>query len=515
MNSTPARTSVRLDRYTRIGELGDSLHLLLRNGIVVIAIIVILLVLKLFFQSSPGWLSLLCVGTGVCVSLVAWQSCGVGLPMLPLIAIQHFAVYGMPIVNRNTFVTSYPESLIDKAGMEVLIMLVTCSAAWLFGMQIFRPGKPVAHALHVFATHGNSVMNRIGIALIGIAAGYELLKSLNVIGTVMSVLPDGAQSIVVAIIIAAGMSGYFLVAMFVASGEARSTTRTLFWIILTGHLVLLTSSILLSSVINIVGAVVIGLFWGSGKTPRIFLLICTVALSFLNIGKFDMRERYWGPEGQISSNVTITALPKYYMEWIGYSSDRLFGNSDLAGDQGGDKAQTMLIRMDNMQNLLYVVNSVSNDRTPLLEGETYAIIPPLLIPRIFWPEKPRTHEGQVMLNVHFGRQSRADSFNTYVAWGLLPEAYGNFGAFWGAVFLGCILGLFSAWLENATVAKPLLSMEGMVTFALFIGIASSFEMVSSVLITSLFQSVTIIAMSCLPFVQKMTVIRPEEPELSE
>jgi hypothetical protein len=120
-----------------------------------------------------------------------------------------------------------------------------------------------------------------------------------------------------------------------------------------------------------------------------------------------------------------------------------------------------------------------------------------------------------MLNVHFGRQSRADSFTTYIAWGLLPEAYGNFGSTWGAVILGVVLGGLFAWLENLTASKPLLSLEGMVTFALFIGLASSFEMVSSVLITSLFQSVVTIALACFPFVQRMTVIRPEEEPAGE
>ena len=203
-------------------------------------------------------------------------------------------------------------------------------------------------------------------------------------------------------------------------------------------------------------------------------------------------------------------MPKYYWDWIGHSSNRIFGDDDANDTIQDKKNQTLLARVDNMQNLLFAINGITNEKLTPLHGETYAIIPPLLIPRIFWPEKPRTHEGQVMLNVHFGRQSRADSFATYIAWGLLPEAYGNFGAVWGAVILGLVIGVLFAWLENITASKPLLSLEGMVTFALFIGIASSFEMVSSVLVTSLFQSMITISLACFPFVQRMTVIRPDE-----
>lgn len=510
MSEHPTHHPVRFDRYTRISELGDALHSLLPKMVIVIAVVVLMLALKLFLTDTPGWLALVFIGAGTCLALVAWQSGGIGLPLLPLLAIQHLFVYGVPLVNSNEIVAAYPESLMDQAGLEVLILLAATAAAWRFGMQVFRPAQPVAYALKMFVTEGNRVLNRVGIALIVVAAGYEFANSLGFVAVIINLLPGGTHSIVVAMINAVGMSGYFLVAMFVASGEASGSTRNIFWCVLAAHLVLLTSSLLLSSVINIIGAVVIGLFWGSGRMPRRFLLICAVILSFLNIGKFDMRSRYWGPTDEALSSVSIAQLPAYYWEWIGHSSDKIFGDDGANDTVRDQKKQTLLARVDNMQNLLFAINGIANEKVEPLRGETYAIIPPLLIPRIFWPEKPRTHEGQVMLNVHFGRQSRAESFTTYIAWGLLPEAYGNFGSVWGSVILGLVLGGFFAWLENLTSAKPLLSLEGMVTFALFIGIASSFEMVSSVLVTSLFQSVVTIALACFPFVQKMTVVRPDE-----
>jgi hypothetical protein len=130
-----------------------------------------------------------------------------------------------------------------------------------------------------------------------------------------------------------------------------------------------------------------------------------------------------------------------------------------------------------------------------------------------WPDKPRAHEGQVQLNVHFGRQDLKSTFTTYVAWGLLPEAYGNFGSIWGGVILGLSLGLFFAWAEVVTAMKPLLSLEGLITFALFMELTVSFEMVASVLVTALFQSGVIIALACIPFVYNTWVIRPDEDAL--
>ncbi len=511
MSDQLIRPRSRFDRFTRIGELGDALHVLMPKLLFGVGLLTLAMVLKLFFTETPGWLALACIGAGTCVALVSWQSAGTGLPLLPLIALQHLIVYGVPLVSRNEVITGYPEGLIDQAGFEVLVMLVFASVGWLLGMRLFSPFSPTARVLRVFVTEGNRAINYLGVALIVLAAGYELLNSLGIVGAVMGLLPAGTHSIVVAMINAAGMSGYFLVAMFIASGEATTSTRNTFWIVMSGHLVMLTSSLLLSSVINIIGAVVIGLFWGSGRLPKRFLITCAIILSFLNLGKFEMRERYWGSSSETSlAAVSLTGLPGYYAEWIGHSYHKLFGPSDPEDSLRDDKRQTMLARVDNMQNLLFAVDGIANRGVEPLRGATYSIIPPLLIPRVFWSEKPRTHEGQVMLNVHFQRQSRAESFTTYIAWGLLPEAYGNFGSVWGAAILGLVLGLAFAWIENATSAKPLLSLEGLVTFAMFIGIAASFEMVSSVLITSLFQSAVTITIACLPFVQTMVVVRPSE-----
>ena len=504
----PALLPSRFDRYTRISELGDTLHRVLKPGLLITGALMLALVVKLFISEQDGWLGLALIGLGTWVALAVWQFRGKGLPLIPLVAIQHFAVYGIPLINRNKAILSYPGSMMDKAGMEVMIFLVACSLSWAACMQLFQPGPPVAYVLRIFALHGNKVLNRLGIGLICLAAGYELLNALHVINTVLSLLPGGTGSIVTALVGAAGMSGYFLVAMFVSSGEARPTTRITFWVILVVHLLLLASSILLFTVVNIIGAVVIGLFWGSGRMPRRFLIICCSVLAFLNVGKYEMRDRYW-MDGAISDRVTLTTLPAFFGEWAGFSAGNLFG-SDPAQSQSREDAQ-MLARMDNLQSLLFVTSAVDDSRVPLLNGATYTLIPPLLIPRIFWEDKPRAHEGQVMLNVHFGRQSLEESFGTYIAWGLLPEAYGNFGSIFGGVILGLALGLIFAWLETATATKPLLSLEGMVAFAVFIGIASSYEMVSSVMVTSLFQSVIVISLACVPFVESMSTVRPSSP----
>jgi hypothetical protein len=251
--------------------------------------------------------------------------------------------------------------------------------------------------------------------------------------------------------------------------------------------------------------------------PWRYLVIAMMVLSFLNMGKTTMRERHWGNEYEPTNQNGLVQLSNNFAEWINVSFDALVENN-TGGKPGSGanvgtagKNQTLLDRIDNLQNLLFVIDAIDTDHVKPLHGATYALIPPLLVPRIFWPDKPRSHEGQVLLNVHFGRQDLNSTFATYIAWGLLPEAYGNFGAVAGSIVLGIFLGFAFAWVENYTARKLVMSTEGFLSLSLLMNIMNSFEMVASVLVTAIFQSFIIIIVASMPFVRR-TVIRPPASE---
>jgi hypothetical protein len=494
-----------LNRHTRVAELGAVVHKFLKPGVAAFSALIALVTALLHHFDNPGWLALLTMGGGTLVALLIWQARGVGLPLLPTIAIQHMVAYGIPIINEHETLAAYPPEYLTTAGWEVCILLVTTSVVWRWSMELFRPGTTTAHAFRLFDTVGDSARGRLGVILVATATAYELLESLQLVGTLLEALPAGTGSLVSAIMNAMTMAGYFLLAMQVGGEGSGPMLRTFFVGTLTINLILLSSSFLLSSSISMVAAALIGLFWSSGRIPWRLIVVVTAFLSFLHLGKFEMREKYWETEdGEAVAATALSDLPVRYMEWFDASYRNLTGSSEESNLFGPEQNETasMLDRVNNMQNLLYAINAVDGQRVPTLDGATYALIPQLLIPRILWPDKPRTHEGQIMLNVHFGRQSLSATYKTYIAWGLLPEAYGNFGGWWGAIFLGMSLGLICAWLEHASANKPVLSLEGLVTFAVFSGIAISFEMVSTVLVTSLFQTSIVICLACIPFVEK-------------
>ena len=502
-----------LDRYAQIGNLSDSVRWLLGRTLLLLAILLAGETGLLFAAGSHGAIAFGLIAAGTLIILSVWRTQGIGLPIVPLIALQHLAVYGLPIVVGHETLELYPESFITKAGLEVLLFSCCLASSWRIGMQVFRPATALSYALRGFKVDGSNQLRRLGFTLIIGSSCCLLLQSLNLLDPLFAVLPEGSVSLFSPLIAAAATCGFFLISLFIATGAMRPWQRFFFWALLILNAYISAAEFLLSATTSLFASVLIGLFWGTGRMPWRYLSTVVFVLAFLNLGKFTMRERYWGLDGEPSMTITLSQTPRYYGEWIQASYETIFpdrrNDSSLGDRANSSKGQSLFERVNNLQNLLFVIDAMEASHLAPLYGETYTLIPALLVPRILWPDKPRSHEGQVLLNVHFGRQDIDATFQTYIAWGLLPEAYGNFGAVTGALFLGTVLGLFSAWLENFTAQKLLISLEGFISFTILLGLMGSFEMVASVLVTSIFQSIVVLILASIPFVERTKLNRPE------
>jgi len=519
-----ANVSLRLDtRYTQMGDLAAGLRHLLKRIIQPLGAGMALAVAFGFLDSRFGAVGLGLICAGTYAALAVWSGSGIGLPLLPMLVAQHLILYGLPILVNEKTIRAYPEAFVTDAGLEVFVFLIALTASWKFGMQVFRPSAPFCYGFEELKKGGSSKLVRLGFGLAAAATAYVPFERLGLLDLVLQMLPGGSSSIVNALVSAIAMCGFFMLSLIIGAGQMNPTGKTMFWLIVAFNCYVTASAFLLSAVATLVFSVAAGLFWSSGKVPWRFLVIVGSILAFLNLGKIEMRTRYWTVNGANEiPEFSLSEMPAHYAEWIGVSFDLMLG--DQARDSGrpggpvpenpaepGAKGQSLLSRVNNLQNLLFVMDAEKNGHIPPLGGSTYTLIPPLLIPRIMWPgEKPRSHEGQVRLNVHFGRQDLESTLTAYIAWGLLPEAYGNFGPIAGAIILGAFLGVCIAWVENFTASKLVVSLEGFGAFALFVGLANSYEMVASVLVTSIFQSVVPIVLAMYPFVRRRKVIPPPQ-----
>ena len=152
--------------------------------------------------------------------------------------------------------------------------------------------------------------------------------------------------------------------------------------------------------------------------------------------------------------------------------------------------------------LPYVRDRLGRGGDEPLRGETYAVVWQALVPRLLWKGKPRSHIGQQTLNVHFGRQTLEQSFETYIAWGLLPEAVGNFGGPAGPAVIGLFLGACGGWVEAKTPGLPLFSPAAVLAGFLALSVTGASGMVASVFMSSFLQLVVVLGGALLPFTRR-------------
>ena len=510
------RSFFLLDRYTQIGDIASTLKGILRKGMPLFGALCALACAYLFFLGKPGAIAFAMIAGSCILPLLVWSRSGIGLPMLPLLAIQTLVIYASPIAFGHPSVTASNPEYVYQAGLEVLVFAVAMTATWKAGMLLFSQSRAHSYVLVDVDREGVKGLSRLGFVLSGTSTAFLILQSSGLAGILLDHLPTGTNSILVALVAGASTCGFFMIALSFGSGSMAASKMLAFWTLLALNSLVAASDFLLSSVGGNVTAAGIGLFWGSGRAPWRFAIAIALILSFLNVGKFTMRDRYWSKGAdEPGIEMTLAGAPSRYSEWFQASYDAMTqGDTTPTGQLDPTKLdsasrQSLTDRIDNLQNLIFVIDAESAGHMDPIHGDSYTLIPSLLVPRIIWPDKPRSQQGQVLLNVHFGRQDLNSTLTTYIAWGLVPEAYGNFGPIWGSLSLGAVMGFVLAWVENKTARKLAISLEGIIGFGLLLNLLNSFEMVASTLVTSTFQNMVPIACAFAPFVRRRKLVRPE------
>jgi hypothetical protein len=234
-------------------------------------------------------------------------------------------------------------------------------------------------------------------------------------------------------------------------------------------------SLLLSSLQGILFAALLGMWLGRARRALAITIAIILFLSFINSGKVQLREKYWGRGAQLPANPIALV-----QEWVRASIETRTNPDDQSQD-------LFTQRFNNLQSLLYVEQQLQSG-TPTLQGASYSVIPEVLVPRLLNPNKVRSQEGQVLLNLHFSRQrNRESTERTYIAWGMLAEAVGNFGRVLGPITVGLLTGCLLRLTENIGRGQHLLSTPGLLSLALGLLWLSAYEMVYSTFSAAAFQ----------------------------
>ncbi len=298
-------------------------------------------------------------------------------------------------------------------------------------------------------------------------------------------LSGGLFTLARSITLGVGILSTFVLAYLWGCRRLSPIESRTFLILLLTYGVASASSLLLISSLTLFLLATIGFVVGRQRIPWRVLIIAFVCFSLLHSGKVEMREKYWNPVTLSQHFVQPWEYPAWYSEWLDYSFNYLIN----ANNQQAEAGQSLTERA-SLIHLLLLAQEKTPSEVPHLGGITYTIIPQLLVPRILNPDKIRSHEGTYFLNIYYGKQNYAATTTTTIGWGLLNEAYVNFGlpgCAGLAVILGSVYGLIARW---SLYASPLSSRY---LFAvLFIHLAFQSEFSAGVYIATLYQSTIVL-----------------------
>lgn len=411
-----------------------------------------------------------------------------GVPIFPLFALTYLWTYAIPLVSQHPAVIGYDDLAVLAAGLTVTLFLMLATLSWHIFATLPQRGLRTERVLNESRGRPFFFAMIVGAALFTMGTTGQWLE-----------LEAGVFSIARAMLFALATVGLFALSYQWGKGDLSPTQRFAFVGIFFFYLLTQLSTIFLVAAIVATGLVFVGYATGRRRIPLMWLLVAITMFGTLHLGKAPMRQQYWGGDPQ---PVQIWDYPGFFAKWFGHAREEINTTSSIS------PAESIYERV-SLAHLLLKVQNESPDLVAYLYGATYAIVPRLLIPRILDPEKIGAHEGTTILNVQYGIQTREATETTTIGWGLLNEAYANFGIL-GVAGLGLLLGAMYGWVTRITAGAPVLALRSLVAMT-FAALAVQAEFTAGVYVSALFQSLVAVLATGFFLMER----QPERPPWAE
>jgi hypothetical protein len=453
-------------------------------GYFLIAVTVVLLLLSVFAEDSIAYL---CVTVPVLIPIFLWVNYGAfGIPVLPLIAVLFYLYYAMPLLVGDTL-RIYKTSDLVWATLSVGYFLMAASlAAWPFLAPTRNKARtaPAGRA----SRYGRSI-KKISLRNISFVGDLNRLIFVGLTaGVLFNAATAGGQ-----LGFLGNFSGFIRACVFpltyvacyltgFARGAGLLTGQR--WLFAFGGFIAITalsmsSLFLVGGAMNI-AAVVLGYVLGTKRLPWAGLIVAFALLSVLNAGKGNVRDMYWARNSQTVQNASLMQVPGMLADWF------VEGISNIGSTAVRARGPSLLERT-SLLHMVLAVQEATPKIIPYLEGETYAMLPEMLVPRFVDPEKIESQAVLNLLSVRYGRESAEDTAKTTIGWGMVAEAYANFGNL-GVAGVGAVFGLLCGLLMRLSATA------GPTSIAMLIAIASTLTLCNvesdfSYMMVTMFQTI--------------------------
>jgi hypothetical protein len=406
----------------------------------------------------------------------------VGLPLFPVLAFMYVPTFGLQILDPTDEAARYSVDARLTAAATAGLYLLVATAVW------YPLARRAAAPPSYWAFQGRRTSGLFLLFLL-LGAGFLLV---NNAGWLPPGLPNGAYSVMRSGFMGLAALGATVLAYRAGIRQLSGESRAAFVGVLAVLMLLSAASlsIMAAATMSLMAVAMFAL--GRGRLPIAAILVMVGVCAVLHAGKHRMREKYW----EKGLRLEPADYPAFYADWVAYGVNNLVPG--MVDDRRATRSSSLTERTSLLQMLLLVQDKAPRDK-PFLAGETYAIIPELMVPRVFLSDKLLSHEGTTILSVHFGRQRREDAKRTTIGFGHLAEAYANFG--WAgvvglAVATGGFLGLVTRW----SAGVPVDSFRGLCGL-LILGLAIQTEHTMGVTAASLSQGLQLLFLVAVVFME--------------
>lgn len=364
-------------------------------------------------------------------------------PMMALCA----NAYAVPILSGHRLLSEYPAGTLTAAALAIIVYEIAAITAYTFASA--RPARSR------FWTE--AILNKKVEAFV--SYGIVLSAIHTAVAEFTTWIPADIFSVLRAAFYGVTVLCTFITSQRWGRGELKQNERWVFSSLLLFQMLVISSGLLLINAITLMGIAMLGYLSGGRRFPWTAAIILFVCVAVLHNGKPQMRALYW--ENNLP-RPTLWQLPEFFAEWIGYGlSTPVMGSKELGTDSAGSK----LVDRASLMHILALVVHYTPERQPYLNGETYTYVLPQLIPRLFWPNKPRSHIATYRLSVYYGLQDEESTYKTTIAFGMPAEAYANYGVL-GMALLGGFFGFALKKLRMLSSNSPMFSLAGMMMILL-------------------------------------------------
>jgi len=395
--------------------------------------------------------------------IAIWIGSGTGgIPILPTGVGLYWLYFGLPTLRGGGERAGYSPQHVLEADVTVALFLIVTTVVWARFLRSARLTKPKA-------AHSQAMSDRtvVFLAMFGLGMGltfYAILYSS------FESLLGSALGVVRAVLLAPMLIACY----FLGYGKAKGMFSLIQWIIalavLTATLVLQIGGLQLISGATEIGAALIGYVYTARKVPWITTILVAALISILQAGKVEIRDDY--------ANIDVSAqmTPLLIQKWFETGLNTISRNTN---HQSVSDRASLLPQMIRVQTL-------TPDRVPYLDGESYTYLAGMLVPRILNPNRGSTQVVMNLLDVRYGFLTREETRSTAVGVNIVPEAFANFG-YLGVIAIGIFFGIFTGYFTRISISQEATSLPTLFAIAAMVTVIN-LEADLSYLMTTFFQS---------------------------